>query len=234
MTDKILLFLALRAECPRADAELAVATEAAELLARAPGGASVRAVMALAKMPEGLAHLEATANGPTIQAVLELQASEGTARQALTDAVAGSIRRLGHVVEPQLSAAVAGVEHVIVPGDQPIVLAFALRRLSELTDVRFHDYWLHEHAKLGRKVPGSQGYRQVHTDPAWTKAVVAATGVVVGDFDGVAIAYYEDVERFVGILSNPAIIEPLLADERRFIDHARSVLVLGTTPVAAG
>ena len=65
------------------------------------------------------------------------------------------------------------------------------------------------------------------TDRAGVRAAFARLGNVVESQSSVAVAGFE---HFVGMLSNPAIAEPLLADERQFIDHGRSVLVLGAAP----
>ena len=110
------------------------------------------------------------------------------------------------------------------------MLAMALTRKNPLTRAEFQLHWATKHAELGRRVPGSQGYRQVHTDATLTEPARSAVGVGNLDFDGVALAYYADSAELRGILANPSIVEPLLEDERRFIDHERSTLVVGRTP----
>ena len=79
-------------------------------------------------------------------------------------------------------------------------------------------------------MPDSEGYRQVHTDTTLTERARSAAGVSGTDFDGVALAYYSDSAAFRAIMANAEVVEPLLEDERRFIDHERSTFVVGWSP----
>ncbi|MCZ7526631.1 MAG: EthD domain-containing protein [Acidimicrobiia bacterium] len=162
-------------------------------------------------------------------AMMELAVPDEAGAQPLIDAVEGCAERLeglGARIDATASAALIGTEHVIVPGEEPVALFYALRRLPTLDPEGFRDHWLHRHAELGRAVPGLRGYRQVHADPEASKAAAAAAGVGVHDFDGVAEAYYADVEDFLGIMAKPEVTADALEDEKRFIDHSRSTGML--------
>ena len=47
------------------------------------------------------------------------------------------------------------------------------------------------------------------------------------DYDGVAVACYADQAAFLGIMANEAVVQRLLADERKFIDHSAAAFVVG-------
>jgi len=75
----------------------------------------------------------------------------------LIQAVDGLGDRLGRVINLAKSAVIAGTEHVIIPGEQPLMIFFALRRLEALSSEDFHDYWLHDHSQVALDVPESEG-----------------------------------------------------------------------------
>ena len=173
-------------------------------------------------------HAAETAAGPGFRAVLHSrfpgEASVPTGVGLVID------ESFGPELDRAASAAVVGTEHVIVPGDHPLLLAMSLRRLSSLSSPDFLEHWSTVHAELGRRVPGSQGYRQLRPDPAASQRVSAEAGVGVADLDGVALAYFTDEAAMFGILGNPDVAGPLLEDERTFIDHSASGIVCGWPP----
>ena len=180
-------------------------------------------------------HAQEVAAGPGFTTVIHLSLGDrgDLARgrgDVLARAVSGVAAELGPLIDPARSAAVAGDEHVIVPGEQPLTLAMAIRRLPALTHEQYIEHWSTVHAELGRAVPGSQGYRQVRPVAQLSRRVAAAAGVGVADLDGVALAYYADERAFFAIMGNAEVAGPLLADERTFIDHAASALVCGWDP----
>lgn len=113
--------------------------------------------------------------------------------------------------------------HAILPGGNAIRLVFALRRLPRLTLAAFHDYWLNRHADIGRRLIPPYTYHQLHADPACTATAAARTGLTAADYDGIVEVHFPDVEAFVRQLSRPEVAGEALADERNFIDHARSL-----------
>jgi hypothetical protein len=217
----------------------------ARIGARAPG-LTVRCAVDAGLLGEQAAHAHETADGPGFAAVIHVSPADrgdelpgpGRADQLAGvprgEQLAAALRGVGAdlvpFIDPARSAALAGGEHMIVPGDQPLMLAMAIRRLSSLTHEQYLEHWSTVHAELGRSVPGSQGYRQVRPEPELSRRVAAAAGVGVADLDGVALAYYADQQAFFGIMGNADVTGPLLADERTFIDHATSALVCGWAP----
>ncbi len=172
----------------------------------------------------GLAHEEETAQAPPFRAVL-------TATLDGPNELASLATRLARTewLDRSRSAVVAGSEFVVVEGDQPIVLAMALTRKAELRREQFVDHWSTTHADLGRQVPGSEGYRQLHLDPVLTGEARALLGFGGPEFDGVALAYYSSRDAALAILADVEVTATLLEDERRFIDHSRAAMVIGAT-----
>ncbi len=169
----------------------------------------------------GLAHGEETAQAPPFQAVV-------TSTLDTSDELAACLARLAWL-DRSRSAVVAGDEFVVVEGDEPIVLAMALTRKAELSHEDFVRHWSTTHADLGRQVPGSEGYRQLHLDRALTADARTAFAFGGPEFDGVALAYYSSRDAVLAILANAAVTARLLEDERRFIDHSRAAMVIGAT-----
>jgi hypothetical protein len=107
-----------------------------------------------------------------------------------------------------------------------LTLVFALHRLPSLSSEQFHDYWLNKHAEVGRAVPGLQGYRQFHANQEATKAAAEAVGVALSDFEGAAEGFYRSLKDFLEIMSKPEVAADAIEDEKKFIDHSRSVIGL--------
>jgi hypothetical protein len=174
----------------------------------------------------GLAHGEETAQAPTFVALVQVQGIEPERLGAVLDVIAARLAIDGRL-DHDRSSVVVGAELVVVPGEQPVMLAMALRRRDELSRAEFQQYWSTTHAALGRQVPGSQGYRQVHTDAAATDEARRVLALNGPDFDGVAVACYADRAAFLSIMANEAVVEQLLEDERKFIDHRQAAMVVG-------
>lgn len=186
------------------------------------------------KVPHGAA----VTGGPRFDAMFEV-ASDALDLAQLTSAVEGLASRLEQWVDPGASAVIAGQEHVIVPGDGPLMLVYALRPLPSLSSAQFHDYWLNRHAGTAKEAvmreaapepavtgPQLRGYRQFHADPVATRAAAKAAGVAIDDFEGAAEGYYSDVDEFLQIMLKPEVVSEALEDEKRFIDVTRSVIIV--------
>lgn len=112
-----------------------------------------------------------------------------------------------------------------------IKLVFCLRRKPGMTPAEFQDYWLNKHAPLVRShadVLHIKRYVQTHTldDPA-TQQVLAQARGAPQNFDGVAELWFESREDLAAGVATPEgrdASRALLADERRFVDHANSPL----------
>src|SRR3546814_11310603 len=81
--------------------------------------------------------------------------------------LSGLSARLHPLVDPTRSAALAGTEHIILPGDGPLLVLITNRRLPHFTHDGFIQYWLDYHGPFAREhTPPEVGlrYRQFHTD----------------------------------------------------------------------
>lgn len=109
-----------------------------------------------------------------------------------------------------------------------IKLTFCLRRLPSLSLEAFQDYWRHTHAPLvaeRAEILRIRRYQQVHTLDVSSlhEALRSRNGGAPEPFDGVAELWFDSLEsmRVSGDEALQASGE-LLADERNFIDLARS------------
>ncbi len=107
---------------------------------------------------------------------------------------------------------------------------FPLRHLESLTEERARHYWLTQHGPIVRSHAAATGvlcYRQVHraNHPA-DQAIRAARGTVVPSYLGHAEAWI-DMGRAPGTEEARAANAAFIADERNFIDFARSTFFFG-------
>jgi EthD domain len=188
--------------------------------------ADARAVVHDSGVLGGLAHGDETADSPTFLSLLQIRNVPGREVPELIQRLLTPLAQC-EWVDRDRSTVVVGPEIVVVPGEQPLLLAMALRRKEPLTRSEFQRYWSTKHAELGRRVPGSQGYRQVHTDAALTNEARRVLAVNGPDYDGVAVACYADQHAFLGIMANAEVVGRLLDDERKFINHSASAMVVG-------
>jgi hypothetical protein len=221
MTKLELLLAAEIGTSPARFAELA-----AEL--RAVTRATVRATVHDPSILSGLAHGEETKDAPPFAGFVEVS-MDGDA-DSLLPAVATVLAAVAWIDVPD-SSVLLGSEFTVVPGDRPVMLAMALTRRDGMTQHDFTDYWSTAHAELGRQVPGSEGYRQVHVDAELTANARRLIGFGGPAYDGIALAYYSTEQALLSILANAEVTTPLLEDERRFIDHSKAAMIVGRQPV---
>lgn len=194
------------------------------------GEAGVRVTLHDPSLLSGLAHGEATDAAPPFGCLVELTCDSPSSASTRIDWLRDRLVRAE--VDRAACTVVAGTEFVVVPGEEQIMLAMALTRRQGMTQDEFVEYWRTTHAELGRTVPGSEGYRQVHPDPALTEQAAHELGFGGPRFDGVAIAYYSSPAAFEAIMANAEVTSTLLADERRFIDHSRAAMIVGREPLS--
>jgi hypothetical protein len=161
----------------------------------------------------------------SFDAVFEVGAESGDLKQ-LAFALRELIGHLDGWIDPSRSAVVAGTEHVILPGDEPFLLVFAIRRLPSLTVKAYHDYWLNKHAEVARRVPVLRAYRQFHADEDATEEAGKILNIGITDFNGAAQGYFRDIKDFLEIMAQPEVTTDALEDEKKFIDHSRSAFGL--------
>jgi hypothetical protein len=221
---KIELLLAGVADISMAKLEAGLVGEARRVAGALPA-ARCGLALRLPGNPVGeTAHSSATSDGPRpCDAILEIQLAAAEIAAAI-EAIRGLAGRLGHLIDPVRSAAIAGFEHVIMPGRGPVSLCFALRRLPRLTRQQYLDYWLNVHAEFGRHISPTHTYRQFHADDHSSRQTADAAGICIADYDGTAESFFPDVAGLRALLTRTDVAEGALEDERRFIDHARSVI----------
>jgi len=162
--------------------------------------------------------------------MLEIIPPENSVDKAV-QLLTGLSGRLADLIDREKSAALSGVEHVILPGEGQTFVLIANRRLPHLTHQQFIDYWFGFHADFTRThTPPEIGmrYRQFHTDVAWTEALLAATGFGVGDFDGAAECHYPDEASLRDLMALTEIVDEATEDEVKFVDHERCVTTVFT------
>lgn len=166
-------------------------------------------------------HTPGSAPPPSFDVVVELGGDElGFA--VLEAAAAGLAERLEPTIDPALSAAIVGTEHVIIPGSHPLLLVMALRRLPHWSRQEFHDFWISDHGtQVSESVADLQGYRQFHADEDATRRAAKAAGLSIDDLEGTAEGYYQTIDVFLEIMAKPEV-----AADAGFIDHSRSVMWL--------
>lgn len=151
---------------------------------------------------------------------------------SLADAIPlfeGLAERLSGIVDPATSAALAGTEHVILPGDGALFVLITNRRLPGFTHQGFIDYWLGYHGPFAREHTPPEvgmGYRQFHTDEPLTAALLNATGFAVGDFDGAAECHYFGADAVRLLMGKTEVVDQATEDELKFVDHDRCVTSL--------
>ena len=132
------------------------------------------------------------------------------------------LAEVASLIDREASSVLVFTRHDILPGRDVIRLYFGLRRLERLTLDEFQDYWLNRHADFGRRLIPPYTYHQLHADSVATGRLAQVTGLAASDLDGVVEVHFPDVAALVRQLSREEVARDALADERNFIDHARS------------
>ena len=111
-----------------------------------------------------------------------------------------------------------------------IKLVFCLHRLPHLSREEFQRYWYEQHAPLVRSHSATLGIRryvQTHTLDSPLNDVLQASRGGPEAYDGVAELWWDSAEALAAATATPegqVAGQALLADERTFIDLARSPL----------
>jgi uncharacterized protein (TIGR02118 family) len=121
-----------------------------------------------------------------------------------------------------------------------IKIVFCLRRRAELSREEFQAYWRDQHAPLVRTHASALGIRryvQVHAVDDAISTAIAGPRHSPEPFDGVAELWLDSLDALIAAGSSDAgraASAALLADERTFIDLARSPLFLAEEHVVIG
>jgi uncharacterized protein (TIGR02118 family) len=121
-----------------------------------------------------------------------------------------------------------------------IKLVFCLRRLPHLSRDEFQAYWRDKHASLvagHADTLGIRRYVQTHADDHPVNAALAADRGTPEAYDGVAELWFDSYDALIAATTTAAgrvASVELLADEKKFIDLARSPLWLNREHVIVG
>lgn len=109
-----------------------------------------------------------------------------------------------------------------------IKLIYCLRRLPRLSLEEFQTHWLEQHAQFGRRSPLIRRYVQYHTlaDDPVREAMVQAGASRLDAYDGVSVAWWDDLDAMRRDMTTSPHVAAALEDEMFFIDHSRSVAFL--------
>ena len=173
-----------------------------------------------------LAHVAESGGGRAADAILTVS---GELAAAAAKAIGQAIST---VADPKHSRVSGGTRHSILPGHAPIRLYFGLRRLEKLTRAEFQDYWLNVHADFGRRLIPPYSYHQIHAEEALTDELAQLCGLPPSPLDGIVEVHFPDLDALTRQLMRPEVASEALADERNFIDHARSAFHVYRDPGA--
>jgi alkylhydroperoxidase/carboxymuconolactone decarboxylase family protein YurZ len=222
---KVVLLLAAGTDAPRDALRDALAQGAREVQEALPPGHTSRAGIGVdpAAAREALAALGSDGRddfgAPGYQGMI-WATGPGGSMDVLVDAVRGIAGRLGDLVDPTASAAVAGTEEVFLPGDGPLLGLYGIRRRPGDSAEHFHDFWRLEHTKLSMHIPGFR-YRQLHAVGYASEQAARSAGVGVHDIDGCVEYFFDDLQYQVDMTRLDNFPE-IYQDEKNFIDHDRA------------
>lgn len=182
---------------------------------------------------QGSGHGDAIGPAPDgFEAMVEA-VGEGVSDAALIEALAPIVEAVADHADLARSAVLAGDRHLLAPNFGPNMMVFALRRPAAMSREAFFDYWANKHGPMITRGFGSRGsYYQLHGDDAATQAAAQRFGAGIADFDGHAGGWLRDAAVLGVSMKRPEAVVAL-DDERQFIDHSRSMLVvyeLGAVP----
>ncbi len=122
-----------------------------------------------------------------------------------------------------------------------IKLIYCVRRLPHLSMPEFQQHWLEHHSQYGPRVRAIRRYVQYHVlvDDPIREAMAQAGVSKVDPFDGIAIAWFDDLQSLKSGLAEDPHVKAALEDEKYFIDHSRTTACIAdehivVEPVAPG
>ena len=177
---------------------------------------------ALAALP----HVAESGHARAADAILTVVGND----RSVADAVKMIGKSLNEISDLPHSRVTGGQRHPILPGTAPIRLFFGLRRLERLSRAEFQDYWLNVHADFGRRLIPPYTYHQIHAEEYLTGELTRLSGVPSSPLDGIVEVHFPDIDALIRQLMRPDVASEALADERNFIDHARSAFHVYSDP----
>jgi hypothetical protein len=184
-----------------------------------PAGSRVTVLARLADDP--FAGFQPAMRG--FDAVLEI-VSPGISIGALARTVEGTGARLEDLVHTDLSAALAGRVHSVIPPETTrFRYLYVMRRKAGTSHEEYVDYYTRVHADFGRRTPAIAGYEQIHLDEAASLMLCETTGFTVHRADSVSELSIPSLEDFFGALATSPVSREGPADELNFVDRPNSV-----------
>ncbi len=111
-----------------------------------------------------------------------------------------------------------------------VKLFAVLQRKDGMTHEEFVDHWLNRHAPVDREhaVPGP-----AHRPLRAARPAPPRRALGYKRYDGVTVQWFEDMDDFVGFMSEPEYAELVHPDEQRFLDMDGLVFIVTEEPVVA-
>ena len=112
-------------------------------------------------------------------------------------------------------------------------MVFCLRRAPGIDAEEFSRYWREEHAALFARYAQTlavRRYTQTHRLPGRLNEALREYRGAPDGYDGVAEVWFDNLDELRAALTSDTgrtAADALIADERHFIDHARSPIWIG-------
>jgi uncharacterized protein (TIGR02118 family) len=109
-----------------------------------------------------------------------------------------------------------------------IKLVYCVRKRDDVSDDRFHQYWLEQHGPLVRSFAEAihaRRYVQSHTIAPEVNAAIARSRGLAAPFEGVTEVWWDNLATYRAGFETPEgrqARDRLIADESTFIDFSRS------------
>jgi uncharacterized protein (TIGR02118 family) len=102
----------------------------------------------------------------------------------------------------------------------------AMRRIPALTHDQFVDYHRSQHAELFMSLPEVRTHvrRYIQSHPVQ----VSLPGLDTSSFDGLTEIWFDDIDGLKGVFDSPSYLTRIRPDEEKFIDLARSEVMVTT------
>jgi EthD domain len=176
-------------------------------------------------------------------AMVELELRDVSAESPpLIEAVAGLGGELDDLVQCDLSCALVGEPHSIMPtadgGPQPTRYMYVMRRKAGTTHAQYIDYYFNHHKRFGFRAPRHGGYTQFHVDALASQTAARAAGFGLHRVDSVSEFHLESLAAWFAVMAvnadQEAVTVESIADEELFMDRAHSVAYVCDTVAVKG
>ena len=100
-----------------------------------------------------------------------------------------------------------------------VKLIYGINRKPGMSVEEFQRYWRETHAPIAARLPGLRRYVQCHTLPE------LYAGEHTPAYDGVAELWFDDMAALQQAMASPEL-KAAREDERNFVDHSRTFLIV--------